>query len=464
MGLIALVAGPGLIANAQIDPTLVAHYTFDNASNIGQDTSGNGNNISSVVIAGGCSLVTATTNAEAGSNAVFFANTGLGGTCGSWLQATSSEILSACAGSFSVSLWLKTTDSPGSNTDSAYNGEGIISVFNPNFSGGISNAVVPMALNGSKLGFYTGGSPDDTLHSASSINTGQYVHLVVTRNKVTGLKQIYVNGTLDASDIGATNLFYESPDMQIGFVGGSSRNSGKGIGGEIDDVQIYSIALSGAQVAYLYANPGSNAPVDFNAALGTTNMIWTTDATNGWVPEATNTYTSGFAAQSGTAGGQTSSLQTTVMGPGTLTFWWQAETPSSDTDFALAFYLDDSEESNISNITPWVTSLFPIPPGTHTLTWTAYAGDFASDAGYLARVNFYNGPAPFSIIDPQINGASFQFSFLSQLGFSNAVQYLSTTTDTNWQIYTNVTGDGTVKTIEVPSEGAPGQFFRVLAR
>jgi len=38
----------------------------------------------------------------------------------------------------------------------------------------------PMVLTGSKLGFYTG---DDgaTLHSVTSINSGNFTHIVVTR-------------------------------------------------------------------------------------------------------------------------------------------------------------------------------------------------------------------------------------------------------------------------------------------
>jgi hypothetical protein len=456
-GLIALLMGCGFAAVAQTNHTLVAHYTFDNTLSLGQDTSGNSNNINIFASDGSCGPPTSTTLAKAGSHAAFLNN--MSGACASWFIATNSEVLSAIASNFSISLWLDTTDTSGSNTDAGFLGEGIVSAFN----GEGGNILVPMTLNGSKLGFFTGGIPNDTLHSASSINTGQYVHLVVTRNQATGVKMIYVNGALDASDTGSTNLLNNPTEMDIGYVSGS----GKGIGGEVDDVQVYSTVLSGSQISYMYAHPGSNAPIDFNTALGTTNLTWTTGSTNGWFIESTNTYESASAAQSGViTGSQTSSLQTTVTGPGMLTFWWQTETGASDFEFDLEFEIDGGYKDDIDNIQPWTQDSFPISAGTHTLTWTAYAGNSATDAGYLDVVTYTptpTGPSSFSLINPQISGGNFQFSFQSQSGFSNTVYYSTNAAGTNWQTYTNLTGDGTVKTIQVPVAGAQGQYFRVLA-
>ena len=42
-----------------------------------------------------------------------------------------------------------------------------------------------------------------------------------------------------------------------------------------------------------------------------------------------------------------------------------------------------------TTIQPWIQeSTVTIPAGTHTLTWTAYGGDYASDAGFVDQVTF----------------------------------------------------------------------------
>lgn len=62
-------------------------------------------------------------------------------------------------------------------------------------------------------------------------------------------------------------------------------------------------------------------------ALNATNLTWTTSGTDGaqgWSVETTHTEDGVSAAQSGSisSASATSVLQTTVTGPGTLTFWW----------------------------------------------------------------------------------------------------------------------------------------------
>jgi hypothetical protein len=72
---------------------------------------------------------------------------------------------------------------------------------------------------------------------------------------------------------------------------------------------------------------------------------------------------------------------------------------------------------------------------------------------------------PVTLLNPQDNGTSFQFQFLSQAGFAHAVQYRTNlVAGSNWQTYSNVTGDGALKTIPIPlSVFSPAQqgFIRV---
>lgn len=242
-----LVAGVCLVpaerASAQGGHTLKAYYSFEDNNLFAHDYSGNTNNIGSY---GYYSTPPHITNdVAAGSYA--FAEPGDG-----WLYApTNNNLVATLAGSFSVSLWLKTSEVAGNDGDGVTLAAGIVSAFN-----GSSHDVVPMAMTGRKLVFYTGGSTSDTLHSLGNISqTGQYVHIVVTRDQPTGEKKIYINGALDTSDFGSTESLNSSTELDIGY------NNSQPIDGEMDDIQIYAGVLSASEVQQLYNNPGRQSAI-----------------------------------------------------------------------------------------------------------------------------------------------------------------------------------------------------------
>ena len=229
--------------------TNVAYYSFEDDNLFAHDFSGNGNNINSY---GNYTMSPYITNdAAAGSYAFGAAGDG-------WLYPPT-NLLATLAGSFSVSLWVKTSEVHGNDNDSIYSAAGIVSALN-----GGQNAVVPMGLTGSKLAFYTGGVSQDTLYSLTSINTGEYVHVVVTRDQQTGEKKIYVNGVLDVSDFGSTDFLSDASQLDIGY------NNGQTFTGELDDIQFYSGVLSSNEVLQLYNNPGTTVP---NVAGGAANGL-----------------------------------------------------------------------------------------------------------------------------------------------------------------------------------------------
>jgi hypothetical protein len=72
-----------------------------------------------------------------------------------------------------------------------------------------------------------------------------------------------------------------------------------------------------------------------------------------------------------------------------------------------------------------------------------------------------------AILDPQNNGANFQFSFLTQSGFTHAVQYSTNLVSGAWQTYSYLSGDGTVQNIQVPLSifnGSKQGFVRVTTQ
>ena len=112
--------------------TNVAYYSFEDNSLFAHDFSGNGNDINSY---GNYSMSPYITNdAAAGSYAFGAAGDG-------WLYPPT-NVLATLAGSFSVSLWVKTSEVHGNDNDSIYSAAGIVSALN-----GGQNTVVPMGLN-----------------------------------------------------------------------------------------------------------------------------------------------------------------------------------------------------------------------------------------------------------------------------------------------------------------------------
>ncbi len=245
--------------------TLVAHYAWD-VTNLdgtvsGADTSGNGYDLNFGGGYGSQGGVNPTTDTAAGPEAIQF-HDGDGNSAGyvGW-NPMPSGVLTALAGSFSISCWIKTTQSNfGWDQAPAYEGAGIVAADN----GGQANDVVPLALTGSKIGFTTGGdSQDDTLNSQASVNDGNYHHIVVTRNQQTGQKIIYIDGVLDSFSSGTTSLLNDIQKLTIGALADASDadpndfNYYNGFDGKVDDLQIYSGVLSVGEVANLFNSPGS---------------------------------------------------------------------------------------------------------------------------------------------------------------------------------------------------------------
>jgi alpha-tubulin suppressor-like RCC1 family protein len=133
------------------------------------------------------------------------------------------------------------------------------------------------------------------------------------------------------------------------------------------------------------------------AALNATNLVWTTSPTNAaWFAQVRETHDGDVAAQSGPiTHGQSSFLQTTVDGPGTLTFWWKI---SSEEGFDfLKFFLDNSATplASISGDTAWKQMTIHLAAGKHSLKWV-YAKDGSvsdgQDAGWVDEVVFTPDP------------------------------------------------------------------------
>lgn len=110
----------------------------------------------------------------------------------------------------------------------------------------------------------------------------------------------------------------------------------------------------------------------------------------GWVLQSGETADGWDAATSRPAGdGEEAGMQTTITGPGTLSFAWRVDS-EADQD-TLSVLLDGTPQETISGDTGWNTTSVEIPAGSHTIEWR-YAkdgsGSSGEDRGWVDRVRF----------------------------------------------------------------------------
>ena len=442
--------GTNIADTLQVDRP-VARYDFEITNAPGTDSSGHNNDANCGGGNGSTNVDTFSTNSAVGRYArQYVGNNYICFTPG----APSYDSLSnALSGSFTISAWVNTTNAINSDYANAYFGLPILFAYRDN-----TNQMV-FSITGNKAAFTVGnpnGGSDTTLHSSTSVNDGSYHFLAAARNQTNGLMSLYVDGRLEATGI-STN----GPRLMastIHMAGGNYVN----YAGLLDDVRFYGGPLGADDLATLSGHPS------LNTALGTSGLNWLTSGDTAWFTETTNVCIgSTAAAQSGSVTNyETSRLELTVNGPGTLTFYWSSIAGDPNQQFDYEFYLNDPYSGDVADLygdNDWVQyGPVAIPSGPHTLGWIAFAyGDTdPKQAGFLDQVRFVPNP-PVSLISPKTTGGNLQFSFQSLSGFNYDIQYRTNLVAGSWQTYTTVNGDGTLKNVPLPlaSFGSSKQGF-----
>ncbi len=108
-------------------------------------------------------------------------------------------------------------------------------------------------------------------------------------------------------------------------------------------------------------------------ALDVTELTFNSASTTGWNRQVLVTYDGSDAAESGVIGhSQSSRMETTVAGPGTVSFFWRV---SSEANYDyLRFYADGVQVGQISGEQDWAIFSHAIAAGAHVLRWE-YAKD-----------------------------------------------------------------------------------------
>jgi len=131
--------------------------------------------------------------------------------------------------------------------------------------------------------------------------------------------------------------------------------------------------------------------ISIGDAVDNTSLVWTSGGNSIWTGKTTVSYYGGSAAQSGSiSDNQSSYIQTSITGPGTLTFYNKVSSENGY-DF-LRFYIDEVEQSDsISGEINWTQKTYDMPSGNHTIKW-AYTKDSSlssgSDCAWLDKVVF----------------------------------------------------------------------------
>jgi subtilisin family serine protease len=144
-------------------------------------------------------------------------------------------------------------------------------------------------------------------------------------------------------------------------------------------------------------------------ALESGSIVWQTGGDRPWHGQLLESQDGVDAASSGNiANSQSSWLQTTVTGPGRLSFWWRVSCELSLDGFPydyLEFVVDGVTHDWIDGETAWEQQVWDLPAGTHTLRWRYTKDSIVSegeDKGFLDLVTFQadTGPPALQITAP----------------------------------------------------------------
>ena len=143
-------------------------------------------------------------------------------------------------------------------------------------------------------------------------------------------------------------------------------------------------------IDFVQDSPG----ITLNQALDNNYLAFTTGGNPSWSGQTAVSFYGGSSAQSGVLGGsQSALLQTTVVGPGTLSFSWKVSSEAG-CDFLEVFVGDALQPGAISGEVDWQQKNIAIPAGSHLITWSyskdAYVG-MGSDCGWVDKVSFGKG-------------------------------------------------------------------------
>ena len=233
---------------------------------------------------------------------------------------------------------------------------------------------------------------------------------------------------------------------------------------QTNDAGVYSVTITNVAGGATSSNATLTIlpVIAFPAALDTTGLTWTTGGDATWYGQPLITHDGVDAAQSNDIDDlQTAWLQTTINGPGTLSFWWKV---SSEENFdKLAVYLgaNPDPEAAVSGEVDWTLQSINLPAGNHVVRWQYSKDDSASqgdDAAWLDQVSFSQSAPPFNLSSVSRLGNAVQFVLNGEVGRSYTIEYSSNLA--GWYPLTNFTATNAAMPVLDPVAGNSRRFYR----
>jgi uncharacterized repeat protein (TIGR03803 family) len=227
------------------------------------------------------------------------------------------------------------------------------------------------------------------------------------------------------------------------------------------DAGAYSVVITNNFGSVVSSNAILTVLPTLAEALDATNLMWTTGGDADWFGQTGTTHDGVDAGQSGVImDWQMSWMETTVTGPGTLTFWWKVS--SEDEYDALDFLVNDAPAAAISGEADWQPETFSLGAGSQTLSWI-YNKDFSvslgADCGWVDQVSFVPGAAAPVLQYVVQTNHTFSLSWNTLPGRMYQMQYSTNLVQTNW---TDLDAPGTNGSMSTPIGLDPQRFYRVL--
>lgn len=149
---------------------------------------------------------------------------------------------------FSIEFWFKSTQGIGTGAN-WWNGAGLVDSDVVAAPANTADFGVSLRSDGKVVAGI--GNPDvSVISTAGGYNNGAWHHVVFTRTRASGVLQLYVDGTLTGTATGNTLAATANPVIALGRISGSANY----FAGTLDEVALYTTALSQATVSAHYAN------------------------------------------------------------------------------------------------------------------------------------------------------------------------------------------------------------------
>ena len=229
---------------------------------------------------------------------------------------------------------------------------------------------------------------DATLNSSGTdyLYDNSYTsHKLLSLMEADGLSEIESGGYADAGDYYVPGSVF-NPYSNPNSYNYSSNDTG---------VVVDNIAYAGNTILGRFGIIAKSSGNSLNESVDS-DLIWTTSGdqnggkNTGWISETGVTQDGSDSVQAGFINdNQMTWIQTTVKGPGTISFWWKVSSELNKDK--LGFYIDGINQTSISGLIDWNQLSCKIGYGVHTLTW-AYVKDESgfegNDTAWLDNVKW----------------------------------------------------------------------------